>query len=53
MELIFAPRVWKSIEVHGWKGPRIVWAVAKIGIVMHGSVFMPQLILVMEIEGNR
>ncbi len=36
--LLFAPRVWKGIEAHGWKGSRIVWAVGKIGIVKYAWV---------------
>ncbi len=36
--LLFAPRVWKGIEVHEWKGSRIVWAVGKIGIVKYAWV---------------
>ncbi len=32
--LLLFPRVWESIEVHGWRGSRRVWAVGKIGIVV-------------------
>ncbi len=35
---LFAPRVWKGIEAHGWKGSRIVCAVGKIGIVKYAWV---------------
>ena len=27
--LIMSPRMWEGIEVYGWKGSRIVWAVGR------------------------
>ena len=33
--LLMSPREWEGINVHEWKGSRIVWTVEKVGIVKH------------------
>ncbi len=38
--LLLSPRVWESIEEHGWRGLRIVWVVGEIGIVNYAWVWV-------------